>query len=159
MTRIILFTFFLSLCAFFLNLAGYRTEHDKTVVLNRDHLIKKLDQYKKDQEALLAKKDSKQEPEKKEEGLNLEDPKIQAAIALYTEAGKCASCHGDQAQGIESAKAPLLAGQHSWYIIDQFSQLGSGSRPAQAAAPEVHKSLNEQEIKDVAKYISLLRVE
>ncbi len=159
MTRIILFTIFLSLCAFFLNLAGYRKAHDKDVVLNRDHLIKTLDNYKKEQEAKLLAKTQKPQVEKKEEGLNLEDPKIKAAIAVYTGTGKCSSCHGDQAQGIESSKAPLLAGQHDWYLIDQYAQLGEGKRPAESAVIAAHKGLSDQEIKDVSKYISLLRVE
>ncbi len=155
MTRIILFTLFLCLCTFFLNLSDYKKVHDDKVVLNRSHLLKTIDDHKKEAAAKLA--GNTKTEEKKEEGLDMNDPVIAASHALYTEGKNCMGCHGPQGEGNESEKSPLIAGQHSWYIVDHINQLASGSRPSTVA--DAHKGLEDKEIKDLAKYISLLRVE
>ncbi len=159
MTRIILFTLFLCLCAFFINLSSYKKVHDDKVVLNRTHLLKTFDDHKKEAAALLAAAENKgnETEEEKEEGLDMNDPAIAASHALYTEGKNCMGCHGAQGEGNEAERSPVIAGQHSWYIIDHINQLADGTRPSTVA--QAHKGLEDKEIKDLAKYISLLRVE
>jgi len=157
MTRIILFTFFLCLCAFFLNLSGYKKVHDDKVVLNRSHLLDTFEIHKKEEQAKLAAKDNSEPEEEEEKGLDLNDPVMAAAHTLYNEGKNCMGCHGPQGEGDESQKSPLIAGQYDWYIIDHINQIASGSRATEVA--ESHAGLEDKEIKDLAKYISLLRVE
>lgn len=160
MTRIILFTLFLCLCAFLLNLAGYKKVHDQSIVLNSEYLSKTLENNKKEKEALLLAKNKKAEPEEEKKAvLDMNDPKIKNGFTVYSEGKNCLSCHGEKAQGNPEVKAPLLAGQHDWYIIDQIAQIDSGKRAIDNSALSAHQGLTEQETKDVAKYISLLRLQ
>lgn len=40
----------------------------------------------------------------------------------------CAKCHGEQAEGLESASAPRLAGREDWYLRRQLAKFGSLER-------------------------------
>lgn len=46
-------------------------------------------------------------------------------VASYQQ---CVSCHGEQAQGNDVLKAPVLAGQYSWYLQRQLNNFANGSR-------------------------------
>ena len=41
---------------------------------------------------------------------------------------KCYSCHGRRAEGNSGVGAPMLAGQHSWYIVKQIEYIRDGKR-------------------------------
>ena len=68
---------------------------------------------------------------------------------------QCIQCHGEKADGIPAQKAPRLAGQHDWYLIKQISEIKSGVRKNPVMVPIVAK-LSEQDIKDLAAYITTL---
>jgi len=72
---------------------------------------------------------------------------------------KCASCHGAKAQGKKSAKAPKLAGQHSWYIEHQIKLIRDKKRTSgfsKRMYPHV-KKLTDKDIKELSKYLKGLK--
>ena len=69
---------------------------------------------------------------------------------------QCIVCHGDKGQGNPTQKAPKLAGQHDWYIAKQIQDIKTGvTRKNPVMVPIVNK-LTEQDMKDLAAYISKL---
>lgn len=71
---------------------------------------------------------------------------------------KCIACHGADGYGKKSQQAPMLAGQHSWYITKQVNDIKNKIREnsnANKMYPFV-KNLSEQEIENLAAYIELL---
>ena len=77
----------------------------------------------------------------------------QGGKALYLK--KCASCHGDQAQGLKAEAAPSLRGQFDWYIISSIEKFLSGERKNPKMLPYL-KGLTPQDFKDIAAYLSKL---
>ncbi|MFV1995552.1 MAG: cytochrome c [Verrucomicrobiales bacterium] len=92
----------------------------------------------------------------------------QVAVAGEEKRGKalfalCGACHGPQAHGNESIKAPALAGLTETYIADQLRKFQNGTR---GAHPEDHTGLlmrpmsktlaNDEDIASVAAYIATL---
>ena len=73
--------------------------------------------------------------------------------ALYK---KCISCHGASGEGKKSMKAPKLAGQFDWYLVDQLNSFKSLKRKNTKMYPFI-KNLNEQDFKDLAAYLSSLK--
>lgn len=67
-------------------------------------------------------------------------------------ASKCLSCHGEMAVGIQENKAPKLAGQFDWYLIDQLNAYKNNTRKKAHQGP--YSSLSEKDIKDLAAYLS-----
>ena len=69
---------------------------------------------------------------------------------------QCIACHGDKGQGNPDQKAPRIAGQHDWYIAKQIQDIKAGvTRKNPVMIPFVSK-LTEQDMKDLAAYISKL---
>ncbi len=71
----------------------------------------------------------------------------------------CASCHGPTGSGVESAKFPKLAGQHSQYIASQLKAFRSGERandPNQMMR-DAAKRMSDSDIEKVAGYIAGLQ--
>lgn len=75
----------------------------------------------------------------------------------------CAACHGQQAEGNASLKAPPLLGQNDWYLHKQLRAFQQGTRGTAAtdtAGMLMRQSANllssEQDILDVISYISSL---
>ena len=69
---------------------------------------------------------------------------------------QCIQCHGDKGDGIPAQKAPRIAGQRDWYIVKQLQDIKAGvTRRNPVMIPFVSK-LNEQDMKDLAAYISKL---
>ncbi len=69
---------------------------------------------------------------------------------------QCIACHGPKAEGIPAQKAPRLSGQHDWYILKQLQDIKAGvTRKNPVMIPFLSK-LNEQDMKDLAAYISKL---
>ena len=67
----------------------------------------------------------------------------------------CIQCHGEAGNGMPEKKAPRLSGQHDWYVIKQITEIKSGVRKNPDMQPYVQK-LSEQDIKDLAAYITTL---
>ncbi len=68
---------------------------------------------------------------------------------------KCVSCHGKNGEGKASQKAPHIGGQFDWYVVKQVNDMKSGARINDVMMPTI-KGLTEQDIKDVALYVSKL---
>jgi cytochrome c553 len=67
----------------------------------------------------------------------------------------CIECHGEAGNGNPEKKGPRLSGQHDWYVIKQITEIKSGVRKNPEMMPFVLK-LSEQDIKDLAAYITTL---
>ena len=81
--------------------------------------------------------------------------------AIYT---TCATCHGQNAEGLEATNSPGLAGLKTWYLVNQLQKFRAGLRGenpddkfgAQMAA--VAKNMTgEQAVEDVVAYIATLQ--
>ncbi len=84
-------------------------------------------------------------------------PNIENGALLFK---KCVSCHGSDAMGKKSQNAPMIAGQYDWYIKSQIIAVQKKERwnsNSQKMFPFV-KKLTEQEIDDLAAYISGLKL-
>jgi cytochrome c553 len=69
---------------------------------------------------------------------------------------QCISCHGVNGDGNAAQKAPRLAGQYDWYTLKQLQDIKAGvSRKNPVMLPFLGK-LNDQDMKDLAAYISKL---
>jgi cytochrome c oxidase subunit 2 len=80
--------------------------------------------------------------------------------ALYA---VCATCHGDQGEGMEDMNGPALAGREAWYLKRQLQNFKSGARGGDSRdiyglqmAPMAQLLTDEQAIDDVVAYISSL---
>ena len=75
----------------------------------------------------------------------------------------CAACHGQQAEGNASLKAPPLLGQNDWYLHKQLISFKQGDRGAakddtsgQLMRQSVALLTSEQDMLDVISYINSL---
>lgn len=69
---------------------------------------------------------------------------------------QCITCHGDKGDGNPAQKAPRLSGQHDWYVLKQLQDMKAGkTRKNPVMTPFLNK-LSEQDMKDLAAYISKL---
>ncbi len=69
---------------------------------------------------------------------------------------QCIQCHGEKGDGNPAQKAPRIAGQHDWYVLKQIQDIKAGViRKNPVMIPFVSK-LSEQDMKDLAAYISKL---
>ena len=85
-----------------------------------------------------------------------------------SEAGKklyatCASCHGDQGEGIEAMAAPRLARQSDWYLLAQLQKFKIGQRgyhDADHGGRQMRSMImtlpTERAMRDVVAYINTL---
>lgn len=75
---------------------------------------------------------------------------------LYT---KCISCHGKDGMGNKAQKAPMIAGQHTWYIESQIKDIRDKKRSNKNTIrmwPFV-RTLKDGEVADLAAYINSLK--
>lgn len=73
---------------------------------------------------------------------------------------KCVSCHGVHGEGNKEKNAPRIGGQYDWYIKSQIKEIKSNKRSngnTKKMLPFV-KSLTDEEINSLSKYISLLSI-
>ncbi len=69
---------------------------------------------------------------------------------------QCISCHGDKGDGNPAMKAPRISGQYDWYVLKQLQDMkGAKIRKNETMNPFLAK-LSEQDMKDLAAYISKL---
>lgn len=77
---------------------------------------------------------------------------------LYAEK-TCTACHGPKGNKPLMPDYPKIAGQNEAYIVKQMMDIKSGARANgnSAAMNGVMVLVNEQEIKDIAAYLSKLK--
>jgi cytochrome c oxidase subunit 2 len=75
----------------------------------------------------------------------------------------CATCHGDNAQGMPDMNGPALAGREGWYLRRQLQNFKSGARGSDSRdiyglqmAPMAQLLQDDQAIADVVAYIASL---
>jgi cytochrome c553 len=151
-SRLVLFVFFLLLTAGALSLQSYKRYYgdDKSLDISQ---LKKVEK--------TAAKEEVQEEAPVEEVLEpkavvLDTNQLKNAHDIYTGVGECIRCHGEFGQGNPAEEAPLIAGQHEWYIYDQLIRMKKGERVNEKMNPYL-KKLGDQDFKDLAAYISKLR--
>jgi cytochrome c553 len=84
--------------------------------------------------------------------VDLNTPQLVSGEKIYS---KCLACHGQSGEGKVSQKAAHIGGQYDWYIEKQLTDMKSGVRVNEAMNP-ILKGLSEQDIKDVAAYVTKL---
>ena len=71
----------------------------------------------------------------------------------------CATCHGENAEGMQSFNAPRLDNKQDWYLFRQMKYFQYGARGSHEDDPfgrimaEQGTLENDQEIEDVVAYI------
>ncbi len=87
------------------------------------------------------------------------DPTLQGA-ALF--AATCAACHGEKGQGNEMLKAPSIAAQPAWHVLNQLAHFREKRRGTDPADPQgmlmaaVASALNPKQARSVAAHIESL---
>ena len=81
--------------------------------------------------------------------------------ALYA---VCATCHGENGEGMQDMNGPALAGRESWYLRRQLENFKSGARGSDSRdiyglqmAPMAQLLQDAQAIADVVAYITSLQ--
>jgi len=154
MTRLIYFLTFLIGLTVVMNLSKFEGEMPKNERFNFSKKAEKNMAKKMEIESLLHPVVEKK-VEKVEAPVvlvELSTPQLQSGSALYK---KCMVCHGNRGQGKAGQKAPSIGGQHDWYLETQIANMRDGKRINKAMNPYV-KKLSDQDIKDLAHYISKL---
>lgn len=82
---------------------------------------------------------------------------IEKGKELY-EKKKCATCHGNQAEGNKGQKAPRLAGQYDWYLSKQLEYFKSGERENRAMMPYL-KGISGDDFDHLALYLQSLKID
>lgn len=76
----------------------------------------------------------------------------------FTIGNGCANCHGATGKGAGPGNpdAPVIGGQHKDYLIKQLKDFGSGARTNEQSGmmPMIAGSLSDEEIEEVAGYVS-----
>ena len=82
---------------------------------------------------------------------------LEAGAELY--ATRCASCHGEEAEGKRETLSPSLTRLEGWYFIDQMKKFRSGARGSNLAdlggksMSAAVNGMSNQQFKDVVAYV------
>lgn len=106
---------------------------------------------------LAAKNKVGSQEEETSSGPDLSNPLVKKGYDIYTGAGQCITCHGANGEGDPKQEAPLVAGQHDWYIAEQLGYMKAGTRVNAKMQPYLN-NLNESDFEALAAYIKDLRV-
>ncbi len=75
----------------------------------------------------------------------------------------CATCHGQNGEGMHEMNGPALAGREEWYLIRQLQNFKSGIRGTSPEdvyglqmAPMAQLLADQQAIEDMAAYLNSL---
>lgn len=69
---------------------------------------------------------------------------------------ECAGCHGADARGIPQKGAPMLAGQHSAYLLRQIGRFRKGERRHEADRDgAIFRAFGDDEIRDILAWLSV----
>lgn len=161
MTRIVAFGAFLLGLVLVLNLRNNHAKHsthegavEHKTIERFDYEKTKLAHEKEMEEhaRLTAPAEKVAAVEVKVEGplVELSTPELQRGSELYK---KCIACHGSDGNGKKAQNAPRVGGQYDWYIALQLTNIKSKVRVNKVMDPFVSR-LTEQDIKDLASYIS-----
>jgi cytochrome c553 len=150
-SRLVLFIVFLTLIAGVLSLSGYKKYFNESRVLNEKSLAASSSATSQTTEVAEV-----EEVDDTPKEVVLDTPQLERGHAVYTQKGECITCHGQYGEGNPKEEAPLIAGQHDWYIIDQLKQMKAGKRVNEKMNPYL-KKINAQDIEDVAAYMTKLR--
>ena len=159
--RLVFLIFFVGTVGIGFWLYSYNKYFQKDVPLNTETLEKEVTAYK----ALEAAKhhEGKEGAEETkvaqaDDGkMDLNNPKIKAGLEVYTNKGQCITCHGEQGQGNVEQLAPLISGQHDWYVYSQLVAFKKGERVNEKMAAYI-ANLSEEDFQNVALYVSKLRI-
>lgn len=69
---------------------------------------------------------------------------------------QCIACHGEKGDGNPAMKAPRISGQHDWYVLKQLQDMKAGKVRKNPTMNPFLSKLNDQDMKDLASYISKL---
>jgi len=152
-SRIVLSLLTLCLIIFVLGLKSYQKifNNDKRITTQR---ITQLDP-----KLIPPKVEEKKEEVKKEVSFKvaLDTPELERAHQIYTQEGQCLQCHGQFGEGNPSEEAPIIGGQHSWYVEAQLNAFKSKKRVNKKMEPYI-ANLSAEDFKILAKYIEKMRV-
>lgn len=157
MTRLIYFIIFVIGLVYVMNISHYQGQPVSNAKFDFKKTAEENLKKKEEISALLHPKHEEHKEEKKEEVkekvlVELTTPELQNGAALYK---KCMTCHGKRGEGKKAQKAPAIGGQYDWYIELQVNNMKSGARINKIMNPYI-KRLSEQDVKDLAAYISKL---
>jgi cytochrome c553 len=144
-SRLVLLVLFLAVTAGIFSLKSYRNNFDPSVSLKNSIEPKKEEAQTESSEEVAT-----------EFVLELNTPQLKSGHDLYV-AKNCTQCHGEKGEGVVDQQGPKIAGQYDWYIVDQVNQIKKGLRKNDKMQPFV-TGLTEQEINDIAHYVSALRL-
>jgi len=75
----------------------------------------------------------------------------------------CATCHGENGEGMQEMNAPALAGREEWYLVRQMQNFKDGVRGSDPGdiyglqmAPMAQVLPDRQAIQDVVAYLASL---
>ena len=89
--------------------------------------------------------------------LNFFDNSCCYRLRRHSAVANCASCHGRQGEGDDDDAVPMLAGQHSAYLLRQMYDAVDGRRPA---LTQLHSQrinpLDFEQLHAVADFLSQL---
>ncbi len=76
----------------------------------------------------------------------------------------CATCHGENGEGMQEMNGPALAGREEWYLVRQIQNFKDGVRGTNPGdiyglqmAPMAQVLPDRQAIEDVAAYLASLK--
>lgn len=89
---------------------------------------------------------------------------VLASVSVFAQDAKkgeelykqCILCHGDKGDGNPAQKAPRISGQYDWYVLKQLQDMKAGKTRKNAVMNPFLAKLSEQDMKDLAAYISKL---
>lgn len=147
MARFVVLLVFLGLLGVAFTFKGFK----KLPISNEKFDIQKAEEAHKKKLILTGKlKEEVKQTEVSEE--DLAKALIAKGKALYSDSG-CIECHGAEGLGDRSQEAPMIAGQHDWYIEMQLANFKSGERKNEAMMPYL-ENLGPEEFEALGKYIS-----
>lgn len=156
-SRLIVFILFLTAAVSLLSISGYKKYFEKDHSLNLAQIRAERAKLEEERLALIAAQKAAEEAKNNPGVIVLSKSALRGKEIYNGETHQCLRCHGENGQGNESEEAPLIAGQHDWYVIDQLKQMQAGSRVNEKMMPFL-KGLSEENIKDLAAYIETLRI-
>ena len=85
----------------------------------------------------------------------LNTPQLKNGHKVFTQKGKCITCHGKYGEGRRSQKAPRIGGQYAWYNADALIKMKNKQRRNKVMEPFL-KRLSSKDLNDVAAYLEKL---
>lgn len=69
---------------------------------------------------------------------------------------QCIMCHGERGEGNPAQKAPRISSQYDWYVLKQLQDMKAGKVRKNPVMSTYLAKLSEQDMQDLASYISKL---